>query len=63
MFLLMGGGDFLSYDMLAALESPMYMMQDVCFLSIHALSGKPQHKAIQLRAMVKNQALIVLVDS
>jgi hypothetical protein len=48
---------------LAALESPKYMMQDVCFLSIHALSGKPQHRAIQLRAMVKNQALIVLVDS
>jgi predicted aspartyl protease len=41
----------------------MYMLQDACFLSMHALFGKPQHRAIQLRNMVQNQALIILVDS
>jgi predicted aspartyl protease len=38
-------------------------MQEDCYLSLHALSGKPHHKAIQLRALVQNQALIILVDS
>jgi uncharacterized membrane protein YhfC len=58
------GGGLLFDDMLFALESPQFhMMQDECFLSLHAMSGQPQHKAIQLRALVKNQALIILVDS
>jgi hypothetical protein len=30
---------------------------------LHALSGEPQHKAIQVRALVKNQALVILIDS
>jgi hypothetical protein len=33
------------------------------FLSLHAISGRPQHKAIQLRALARNQALAILVDS
>jgi hypothetical protein len=58
------GGGLLSDDMLSALESPQFhMMQDECFLSLHAMSGQPQHRTIQLRALVKNQALIILVDS
>jgi hypothetical protein len=27
------------------------------------MSGQPQHKVIQLRALVQNQALIILIDS
>jgi hypothetical protein len=38
-------------------------MQDECYLSLHAMSGQPQHKVIQLRALVQNQALIILIDS
>jgi predicted aspartyl protease len=32
-------------------------------LSLHALSGQPQHRAIQLSALVKNQVLVVPIDS
>jgi hypothetical protein len=58
------GGAFLFKDILEVLEEPQFhMMQEDCYLSLHALSGKPQHKAIQLRALVQNQVLIILVDS
>jgi hypothetical protein len=58
------GGSYLSDDTLELLESPhLFHMQDEGYLSLHALSGQPQPKAIQLRALVKNQALIILVDS
>jgi hypothetical protein len=57
------GGTFLSEDILEVLEqSQFHMLQEDGYLSLHALSGKPQHKAIQLRALVQNQALIILVD-
>jgi predicted aspartyl protease len=54
----------LSEELLSALE-PLQLnyMGDDCVLSLHALSGAPQHKAIQFRALVKNQALVILVDS
>jgi hypothetical protein len=58
------GGGILFEELLVALEpSQMFMMQDDCFLSLHALSGISQHMAIQLRALVQNKALINLVDS
>jgi hypothetical protein len=58
------GGEFLSDETLATLQTPhLYMMHDDCYLSLHALSGKPQNKANQLRALVQNQALVVLLDS
>jgi hypothetical protein len=53
------GGEFLSDDLLEALESPhLCLMQDQGYLSLHAMLGQPKQKAIQLRAMVKNQALV-----
>jgi hypothetical protein len=36
-------------------------MKAIC-LSLHAMLGKPQSKAIQLRTLVKNQALVILVE-
>jgi hypothetical protein len=39
------------------------MTQGEGFLSLNALSGQPRNKAIQLRALVKNQSLVILVDS
>jgi hypothetical protein len=58
------GGSYLSDDTLQLLESPhSFHMQDEGYLSLYALSGQPQPKAIQLRALVKNQTMIILVDS
>jgi hypothetical protein len=58
------GGDILSDEMMEALKTPqLCMMNDDYYLSLHALSGQPQHKAIQLRAMVQNLVLIILIDS
>jgi hypothetical protein len=58
------GGTFLSNEILEALEAPqMFLMEDHCYLSLHALSGQPKQKSIQLRALVKNQALVILLDS
>jgi hypothetical protein len=58
------GGEFLSEDMLDMLEtSQLHFLQDDCYMSLHALSGQPQHKVIQLRALVKNQAMVILIDS
>jgi hypothetical protein len=56
------GGDFLAKELLAALESPQLLTDD-CYLSLHAMSGQSQSKAIQLRALVHSQALVILVDS
>jgi hypothetical protein len=53
-----------SEEILDALEAPQhYMFQHDCYLSLHAMSGRAQGKAIQLRALVQNKALIILVDS
>jgi hypothetical protein len=58
------GGKFLSKGVLQALENPpCFQMNEDHFLSMHAMSGKPQHKAIQIRALVGNQTLVILVDS
>jgi hypothetical protein len=58
------GGQILSNEVLIALESAqLYSMQDVCYLSLHAMYGHPQGKAIQLRALVQNQVMVILVDS
>jgi hypothetical protein len=55
------GGEFLQLD---ALDShSIHLMQDEGFLSLHVMSGQPVQRSIQLRALVKNQALIMLVDS
>jgi hypothetical protein len=60
----MDGGTFLSDEILEALETPqMFLMEDDCYLSLHALSGQPKQKSIQLRALVKNQTLVILLDS
>jgi hypothetical protein len=57
-------GDFLSDEILASLESPhAFLLQDEGFLSLHVMFGQPQKKALQLKALVKNQALVVLIDS
>jgi hypothetical protein len=49
------GGAILSDEILTALESPQFnLLQDDCYLSLHALSGKLLAKAIQLRALVQN---------
>jgi hypothetical protein len=53
------GGDILSDEMMEALKTPqLCMMNDDYYLSLHALSGQPQHKA-----MVQNLVLIILIDS
>jgi hypothetical protein len=58
------GGGFLSDELLETLEAPqLHLIQDECYLSLHALLGQPQHKVIQLRTLVHNQALIILIDS
>jgi hypothetical protein len=58
------GGGFLSDEVLNTLEqSHLHLLQDDCYLSLHALSGAPQHRAIQLRALIRNQVLVILVDS
>jgi hypothetical protein len=58
------GGEFLPDALLDALDSPsIHLMRDKDFLSLHAMAGQPVQKSIQLRALVKNQALIMLVDS
>jgi hypothetical protein len=58
------GGGFLSDEVLTTLESQAdLMMGEESFISLHAMSGKPQKKAIQLRALVKNQVLVILIDS
>jgi hypothetical protein len=57
-------GEALSKEILEALEAPQhFMLQEECHLSLHAMSGRPQGKAIQLRALVQNKALVILVDS
>jgi hypothetical protein len=51
------GGGFLSDELLEALEAPqLNMLQDECFFVFAC-------NVIQLRALVQNQALIILVDS
>jgi hypothetical protein len=58
------GGSFLSNEMLEELETPhLNLLQIYSFHSLHAMSGKPLQKSIQLRELVKNQTLIILVDS
>jgi hypothetical protein len=58
------GGGFLSDEVLTTLESHAdLMMGEESFISLHAMSGKQQQKAIQLRALVKNQVMVVLIDS
>jgi hypothetical protein len=58
------GWGFLSDEVLELLEKPQHhLIQNDYYLSLKAFSSKPQHKAIQLRALVKNQALVILVDS
>jgi hypothetical protein len=58
------GGGFLSNEVLNTLEqSHLHLLQDDCYLSLHTLSGAPQHRAIQQRALIRNQALVILVDS
>jgi hypothetical protein len=38
--------------------SKLHLMHVECYLSLHAMFGQPQQKGIQLRALVKNQALV-----
>jgi predicted aspartyl protease len=58
------GGEFLSDKILTSLESPrLCLLQDEGYIYLHAMSGQPQQGAIQLRALVKKQALVILVDS
>jgi hypothetical protein len=58
------GGEFLPDELLDALDSPnIHLMQEEGFLSLHAMSGLPIQRSIQLKARVKNQALTILVDS
>jgi hypothetical protein len=58
------GGQFLSEELLDAIESPqLHLMADEGYLSLHAMSGRSLHNSIQFWALVKNQALIILVDS
>jgi hypothetical protein len=57
------GGEFLSEGVLEALANPScFHMNEDHSLSLHAILGRPQHKAIQLRALAGNQAMIILVD-
>jgi hypothetical protein len=58
------GREFLSEELLDAIESPQLNLKaEEGYLSLHAMFGNPLHKSVQLRALVKNQALIILVDS
>jgi hypothetical protein len=57
-------GEFLSDEMLNTLEDSWFcMMQSEGVLSLRALSRQPMNKAIQLRALVKNESMVILVDS
>jgi hypothetical protein len=56
------GGEYLSEDILDRLDQPhLQFMQEDCYLFLHALCGQPQHRAIQLRALVK-KVLVILID-
>jgi hypothetical protein len=58
------GEVFLSDEVPNTLEESQFCaMHGEAFLSLHALSGHPKNKSIQLRALVKNQAMVILVDS
>jgi hypothetical protein len=58
------GGAFLSDEVLNAMEEPQFCaLQGEASLSLHALFGHPKTKAIQLRALVRNQVMVILVDS
>jgi hypothetical protein len=58
------GSQFLSDDLLDAMDNlQLFSMKDDDYLSLYALSGQPQQRSIQLRALVQNQALVILVDS
>jgi hypothetical protein len=60
----MDGGAFLSDEVLNTLEESQFcIMQGEAFLSLQALSGHPKTKAIQLRAFVKNQAMVIVLAS
>jgi hypothetical protein len=46
------GGDILSDEVLQTLEYTLLSRLDQdCYLSLHAVSGQPQQKAIQIRAL------------
>jgi ribosomal protein L32 len=58
------GGDFLSNEILEATESPqLCVLEGDCYMSLNVVFGQPRHKTVQLRAIVRNQAMIILIDS
>jgi hypothetical protein len=58
------GGDFLSDEVLQTLEySHLQGSDQECYLSMHVMSSQPQQKDIQIRGLVKNQPLVILLDS
>uniref|UniRef100_A0A0A8XTC1 Uncharacterized protein n=1 Tax=Arundo donax TaxID=35708 RepID=A0A0A8XTC1_ARUDO len=59
------GGGILSDDILDVLECNFMQLSHNtdAFLSLNAISGTQKHRAIQLRALVQNQVILILVDS
>lgn len=58
------GGGILSDAMLDAIEcSAVTAALSDGFLSLNALTGSPKQNAVQLRALVNNQVMLILVDS
>uniref|UniRef100_A0A0A9GGD1 Uncharacterized protein n=1 Tax=Arundo donax TaxID=35708 RepID=A0A0A9GGD1_ARUDO len=58
------GGGQLSDEILDALECNfMGFFEDEAYISLNAISGTQKHRAIQLRALVQNQVIYILVDS
>lgn len=58
------GGDLLIDVLLDATKcSPYFPSVDAAYMSLNALTGTTRNRCIQLRALVNNQVLLVLIDS
>jgi hypothetical protein len=57
------GGGVLSEEVLNALEMHYSITEENCYLSINVVARTQNSKVIHLRALAKNQALSILVDS
>jgi hypothetical protein len=56
------GGDFLSDDIMTALELSTLSNEEDCFISLNAITGTQSNNVIHLIALVGNQVLSILVD-
>jgi hypothetical protein len=57
------GGGILSEEVLGALESHAQATEADYHISLYAISGAPEHRAIHIRALCGKQVFSILVDS